>query len=84
MADDRTRLQALSLINDCHKYIMPFNYKWCWYQLIHTQREKLTSTKEEDKESEEPDNDEDKAKRKTRRGTGGTRDNKLGILYQVF
>ena len=23
MADDRTRLQALSLINDCHKYIMP-------------------------------------------------------------
>ena len=29
-------------------------------QLVQTQREKLTSTKEEDKESEEPDYDEDK------------------------
>jgi predicted metal-dependent peptidase len=29
--DDRTRLQALSLINDCYKYIIHngFNYKWC-------------------------------------------------------
>jgi hypothetical protein len=27
MADDRTRLQALSLINDCHKYIMHLTTK---------------------------------------------------------
>ena len=73
MADDRTRLQALSLINDCHKYIMPFNYKWCCYQLIQTQREKLTSTKEEDKESEEPDYDEDKLKEKQGEEQGNKR-----------
>ena len=30
-SDERTRLQALSLINDCYKYINGFNYKWCGY-----------------------------------------------------
>ena len=28
--DDRTRLQASSLINDCYKYIMDLT-KWCSY-----------------------------------------------------
>jgi hypothetical protein len=55
MADNKTVLQALALINDCNKYKMEF---------VQTNKEKLTtmSTKEEDndKESKEPDYDEDK------------------------
>jgi hypothetical protein len=66
--DDRTRLQALSLINDCYKYIMDLATNGVVItdaiKFVQTNKEKLTmSTKKEDKdskESKEPDYDEDK------------------------
>jgi IS30 family transposase len=66
IGDDRTRLQALSLINDCYKYIMDLTTNGVVItdaiKFVQTQKEKLTmSSKEEnDKESKEPDYDEDK------------------------
>ena len=69
MIDERTRLQALSLINDCYKYIMDLTTNGVVItdaiKFVQTNKEKLTtmSTKEEDngsKESKEPDYDEDK------------------------
>jgi transposase len=64
--DDRTRLQALSLINDCYKYIMELTTNGVVItdaiKFVQTNKEKLTSMsrKEDDKESEEPDYNEDK------------------------
>jgi hypothetical protein len=65
--DDRTRLQALSLINDCYKYIMDLTTNGVVItdaiKFVQTNKEKLTmSTKEDDngKESKEPDYDEEK------------------------
>ena len=65
--DDRTRLQALSLINDCYKYIMDLTTNGVVItdaiKFVQTNKEKLTmSTKQEDngsKKSKEPDHDED-------------------------
>ena len=62
--DDRTRLQALSLINDCYKYIMDLTTNGVVItdaiKFVQTNKEKLTmSTKEDDKESKEPEYDED-------------------------
>ena len=67
-SDERTRLQALSLINDCYKYIMDLTTNGVVItdaiKFVQTNKEKLTmSTKEEDKgskENKEPDYDEDK------------------------
>jgi predicted transcriptional regulator len=65
-SDDRTRLQALSLINDCYKYIMDLTTNGVVItdaiKFVQTNREKLTtSTKEEnEKESKELDYDENK------------------------
>jgi predicted transcriptional regulator len=64
--DDRIRLQALSLINDCYKYIMDLTTNGVVItdaiKFVQTNKEKLTmSTKEDNgKESKEPDYDEDK------------------------
>jgi hypothetical protein len=66
--DDRIRLQALSLINDCYKYIMDLTTNGVVItdaiKFVQTNKEKLTamSSKEDNgsKESEEPDYDEDK------------------------
>jgi hypothetical protein len=66
--DDRTRLQALSLINDCYKYIMDLTTNAVVItdaiKFVQTNKEKLSmSTKEEDKdskESKEPNYDDDK------------------------
>jgi hypothetical protein len=66
--DDRTRLQVLSLINDCYKYIMDLTTNGVVItdaiKFVQTNREKLAtmSSKEEEdsKESKEPDYDEDK------------------------
>jgi hypothetical protein len=63
--DDRTRLQALSLINDCNKYKMDLTTNGVVItdaiKFVQTNKEKLTvSTRENDKESKEPDYDEDK------------------------
>lgn len=66
MTDDRTRLQTLSLINDCYKYIMDLTTNGVVItdaiKFVQTNKEKLTtmSGKEENKESEEPDYNEDK------------------------
>jgi hypothetical protein len=67
--DDRTRLQALSLINDCYKYIMDLTTNGVVItdaiKFVQTNKEKLTTTmsnKNEDKgnkESNEPDIEED-------------------------
>ena len=62
--DDRTRLQALSLINDCYKYIMDLTTYGVVItdaiKFVQTNKEKLMSAKENDKESKEPGYDEDK------------------------
>jgi hypothetical protein len=63
--DDRTRLQALSLINDCYKYIMDLTTNGVVItdaiKFVQTNKEKLMSKKEnDDKESKESDYDEDK------------------------
>ena len=65
--DDRTRLQALSLINDCYKYIMDLTTNGVVItdaiKFVQTNKEKLTMSSNEDdngKESREPDYDEDK------------------------
>jgi IS30 family transposase len=66
--DDRTRLQALSLINDCYKYIMDLTTNGVVItdaiKFVQTNKEKLAmSAKEENngsKENKEPDYDEDK------------------------
>lgn len=67
MTDDKTRLQALSLINDCYKYIIDLTTNGVVItdaiRFVQTNKQKLTmSTKGEqnnDKESKEPDYDED-------------------------
>jgi len=65
--DDRTRLQALSLINDCYKYIMDLTTNGVVItdaiKFVQTNKAKLLSTKEykNGEESKEPDyDDEDK------------------------
>jgi hypothetical protein len=50
--DDRTRLQALSLINDCYKYIMNLTTNGVVItdaiKFVQTNKEKLLFTKEEE------------------------------------
>jgi hypothetical protein len=67
--DDKTRIQALALANDCYKYIMDLTTNGVVItdaiKFVQTNKEKLTmSTKEDNngKESKEPDYDEDKEK----------------------
>jgi hypothetical protein len=66
VVDDKTRLQALALINDCNKYKMDLTTNGVVItdaiKYVQTSKEKLTtmSGKEDDKESEEPDYNEDK------------------------
>ena len=59
---DKTRLQALSLINDCYKYIMDLTTNGVVVtdaiKFVHTNKEKLVSDKkesdyDEDKQEEE-------------------------------
>jgi predicted transcriptional regulator len=65
--DDRTTLQALSLINDCYKYIMDLTTNGVVItdaiKFVQSNKEKLTMSSKEDngsKESNEPDYDKDK------------------------
>jgi hypothetical protein len=62
--DDRTRLQALSLINDCYKYIMDLTTNGVVItdaiKFVQTNKEKLLSKDEDDKESKESGYDDDK------------------------
>ena len=64
--DDRTRLQALSLINDCYKYIMDLTTNGIVItdaiKFVQTNKEKLTVPQKADnsEKSKEPDYDEDK------------------------
>jgi hypothetical protein len=68
VVDDKTRLQALALINDCNKYKMDLTTNGVVItdaiRFVQTNKEKLTTVyaKEDDesKESKEPDFDEDK------------------------
>jgi transcription initiation factor TFIIIB Brf1 subunit/transcription initiation factor TFIIB len=64
ITDDRTRLQALSLINDCYKYIMDLTTNGVVItdaiKFVQTNKEKLMSSKDGNKESTEPDYNEDK------------------------
>jgi hypothetical protein len=64
ITDDKTRIQALALANDCYKYIMDLTTNGVVItdaiKFVQTNKEKLTVSKEkDDKESEEPDYDED-------------------------
>jgi IS30 family transposase len=65
MIDDKTRIQALALANDCYKYIMDLTTNGVVItdaiKFVQTNKEKLSiSCKEGDKESKEPDYDNDK------------------------
>ncbi|CAN5157788.1 hypothetical protein BH18THE2_BH18THE2_23040 [soil metagenome] len=66
ITDDKTRIQALGLANDCYKYIVDLTSNGVVItdaiKFVQTNKEKLTlSAKEEDdKKSKEPDYDEDK------------------------
>jgi hypothetical protein len=64
MTDDKTRIQALALANDCYKYIMDLTTNGVVItdaiKFVQTNKEKLTSNKKGDKESKEPDYDDDK------------------------
>ena len=69
MTDDKTRIQALALANDCYKYIMDLTTNGVVItdaiKFVQTNKEKLTmSAKEDDKESKEPDYDDDKKNKK--------------------
>jgi Sigma-70, region 4 len=64
VADPRTKLQALSLMNDCYKYKMDLTTGGVIVtdaiKFVQINKEKLTTSKKEDeKESEEPDYNED-------------------------
>jgi hypothetical protein len=70
MTDDRTRIQALALTNDCYKYIMDLTTNGVVItdaiKFVQTNKERLTtkSAKEENrKESKEPDYEEDEDKK---------------------
>ena len=63
--DDKTRLQALSLINDCYKYIMDLTTNGVVItdaiKFVQNIKEKLKVSKEEnDKKSQEPNYNQDK------------------------
>jgi hypothetical protein len=63
VADPRTKLQALSLMNDCYKYKMDLTTGGVIVtdaiKFVQTNKEKLISKKEDDKESVEPYYNED-------------------------
>jgi hypothetical protein len=69
VTDDKTRLQALALVNDCYKYIMDLTTNGVVItdaiKFVQTNKEKLTTMSVKgdnngDKESNEPDYNEDK------------------------
>jgi predicted transcriptional regulator len=75
--DERTRLQALALINDCYKYIMDLTTNGIVItdaiKFVQTNKEKLSmsSKKEDDKESKERDDeDREQLKEKQEEETG--------------
>jgi hypothetical protein len=77
MADNKTVLQALALINDCNKYKMDLTTNGVEItdaiKFVQTNKEKLTmSKKEDDKESKEPDYDDERSARR-RAGRGNRR-----------
>jgi hypothetical protein len=60
--DDRTRLQALALINDCNKYKMDLTTNCVIItdviKFVQTNKEKLMSNKEDGKRKESEESDE--------------------------
>jgi hypothetical protein len=72
--DDKTKLQALTLINDCNKYKMDLTTNGVVItnaiKLVQTNKEKLTTatSKEDNKESNEPDYDDDELEEKRETG----------------
>ena len=80
MTDDKTRIQALALANDCYKYIMDLTTNGVVIidaiKFVQTNKEKLTMSKKEDKESKEPDynEDEDQLEEKQEEETGELRE----------
>jgi hypothetical protein len=85
--DDRTRLQALSLINDCYKYIMDLATNGVVItdaiKFVQTNK-KITMSTMEDKESKEPEyNDaKDHLEQKQEDATGET--DQRDTLNRVF
>jgi hypothetical protein len=68
MIDNKTRIQALALANDCYKYIMDLTTNGVVItdaiKFVKTNKEKLISAKSKEKEndgkeSNEPDHEED-------------------------
>jgi hypothetical protein len=63
-SDNKTRLHALALINDCYKYIIDLTTNGIVItdaiKFVQTSKKKLMFKKEDDKEFEESDYGEDK------------------------
>ena len=89
-SDNKTRLQALALINDCYKYIMDLTTNGVVItdaiKFVQTSKEKLTMSNKEDtgKESKESDYDEveDQLEEKQEEETGEV--NQRETTNQVF
>ena len=85
IGDDRTRLQALSLINDCYKYIMDLTTNGVVItdaiKFVQTNKEKLVSRDKDNdsKEIDEPDKDKDRMEKEV-----GTRNSEDRTTNQVF
>jgi hypothetical protein len=86
MIDDKTRIQALALANDCYKYKMDLTTNGVVItdaiKFVQTNKEKLISAKKDDIETEEPDHNEGKDPLEEEQGeTGQT---KQVTTNQVF
>ena len=87
MIDNKTVLQALSLINDCYKYIMNLTTNGVVItdaiKFVQPNRKKLSTSTKDGKETKEPDYDEDKDQlgEKQEEETGELKE---GIINQVF
>jgi hypothetical protein len=93
VVDDKTRLQALALINECNKYKMDLTTNGVVItdaiKFVQTNKEKLTVSKKDDdeKESEEPDYNEikDQLEEEQEKKTGETEtETEQEITNKVF
>jgi hypothetical protein len=88
-SDNKTRLQALALINDCYKSKMDLTTNGVVItdaiKFVHSNKEKLTmSKKEDDKESSEPDYDEDKDQLEEKQEDNEQEKTNNGICHYCF
>jgi hypothetical protein len=86
--DDKTRLQVFAQLNEGYKFKMDLTTNGVVItdaiKFVQTNKEKLTSAKEDDKESKEPDYDEDKDQLEEKQEEETGELNKEETTNQVF